>query len=180
MRVGSSLVRSFGWRNSAAWAVVKLNMRKAIHLLYVLYLLCLLVHDAIFQLEFPENLRWWVDTTRKVALRAFDLIEAIIRDPFRGTGKLEPLKHLAAGVWSRRLTQEHLIVYLVSDDRIDFLQARYHYRGACRLRQPCRTLSIICRQNTSNSALFVVRHEGVHPRLLLIGIRDRTSMCGCQ
>ena len=66
-------------------------------------------------------------TDRKVALRAFDLIEAIMRDPFTGIGKPEPLKYLSTGAWSRRLTQEHRIVYLVRDDRIDFLQARYHY-----------------------------------------------------
>jgi toxin YoeB len=83
--------------------------------------------DAVFQPEFREDLRYWVVTDRRVALRAFDLVEAILRDPFRGIGKPEPLKHLAAGVWSRRLTQEHRLVYLVSDDRIDFLQARYHY-----------------------------------------------------
>ena len=68
-----------------------------------------------------------METDRKVALRAFDLIEAVMRDPFTGIGKPEPLKYLASGAWSRRLTQEHRIVYLVSNDRIDFLQARYHY-----------------------------------------------------
>jgi len=68
-----------------------------------------------------------VETDRKTALRAFDLIESIVRDPFQGIGKLEPLKYLLPGTWSRRLTQEHRIVYLVSDDRIGFLQARYHY-----------------------------------------------------
>jgi toxin YoeB len=68
-----------------------------------------------------------VETDRRIALRAFDLIEAILRDPFSGIGKPEPLRYLAAGAWSRRLTDEHRIVYLVSDDRIDFLQARYHY-----------------------------------------------------
>ena len=82
---------------------------------------------AIFQPEFIEDMRYWVETDRKVALRAFDLIEAVLRDPFEGIGKPEPLKYLAAGAWSRRLTQEHRIVYLVRDDRIDFLQARYHY-----------------------------------------------------
>ena len=64
---------------------------------------------------------------RKVALRVFDLIEAIVRDPFAGIGKPEPLKYMAPGAWSRRLTQEHRIVYLVRENRIDFLQARYHY-----------------------------------------------------
>lgn len=83
--------------------------------------------DTVFQPEFREDLRHWVETDRKVALRAFDLIEAIMRDPFNGIGKPEPLKYLASGTWSRRLTQEHRIVYLVRDDRIDFLQARYHY-----------------------------------------------------
>lgn len=82
---------------------------------------------AVFQPEFIEDLRYWVETDRKLALRAFDMIEAILRDPFGGIGKPEPLKYLAPGAWSRRLTQEHRIVYLVRDDRIDFLQARYHY-----------------------------------------------------
>lgn len=50
-----------------------------------------------------------------------------MHDPFAGIGKPEPLKYPSPGVWSRRLTQEHRLVYLVSDDRIDFLQARYHY-----------------------------------------------------
>jgi toxin YoeB len=54
-------------------------------------------------------------------------VEAIIRDPFAGIGKPEPLKYLAHGLWSRRISQEHRLVYLVRDDRIDFLQARYHY-----------------------------------------------------
>jgi toxin YoeB len=82
---------------------------------------------AVFQPEFIEDLRFWVETDRKLAIRAFDLIEAILRDPFEGIGKPEPLKYLTPDAWSRRLTQEHRIVYLVRDDQIDFLQARYHY-----------------------------------------------------
>jgi toxin YoeB len=82
---------------------------------------------AAFHPEFIEDLRYWVETNRKVALRAFDLIEAVMREPFVGIGKPEPLKYLLAGAWSRRLTQEHRIVYLVSEGRVDFLQARYHY-----------------------------------------------------
>ncbi len=83
--------------------------------------------EAVFHPEFREDLRYWVETDRKIALRAFDLIEAIMRDPADGIGKPEPLKYLAPGTWSRRLTQEHRIVYVVSKDRMDFLQARYHY-----------------------------------------------------
>jgi toxin YoeB len=83
--------------------------------------------DAVFHPEFREDLVHWVKTDRKTALRSFELIEAILRDPFEGIGKPEPLKYLDAGAWSRRLTQEHRIVYVVGDDRVDFLQARYHY-----------------------------------------------------
>jgi len=82
---------------------------------------------AVFHPEFIDDLRYWVEKDRRVALKAFDLIEAILRQPFTGIGKAEPLKHALAGAWSRRLTQEHRIVYLVSHQRIDFLQARYHY-----------------------------------------------------
>jgi toxin YoeB len=85
------------------------------------------VLKAAFQTEFIEDLRDWVETDRKLAVRAFELIEAILRDPTIGIGKPEPLKYFSPGAWSRRLTQEHRIMYQVRDDRIDFLQARYHY-----------------------------------------------------
>ena len=83
--------------------------------------------EAIFEKEFREDLRYWVETDRKIALRVLELIEAIMRDPFTGIGKPEPLKYLASGAWSRRLTQEHRLVYIVTAVRIYFLQARYHY-----------------------------------------------------
>lgn len=83
--------------------------------------------EAVFHPEFRQDLRYWVETDRKVALRAFELMEGILRDPFTGIGKPEPLKYMMAGCWSRRLTQEHRLVYRVSERRIDFLQARYHY-----------------------------------------------------
>jgi toxin YoeB len=86
-----------------------------------------LKREAVFQPEFREDLRYWIKVDRKTALRTFDLIEAIIRDPFQGIGKPEPLRHFLSGAWSRRLTEEHRVVYIVTKDRIDFLQARYHY-----------------------------------------------------
>ncbi len=86
-----------------------------------------ILREAVFQPEFREDLKYWVKTDRKIALKAFELIEAILRDPFKGIGKPEPLKYLAPNTWSRRLTQEHRIVYLVREKKIDFLQARYHY-----------------------------------------------------
>ena len=83
--------------------------------------------QAVFQIEFREDLRYWVETDRRTALRIFKLIEAVMRDPFQGIGKPEPLKFLGSGVWFRRITQEHRLVYVVSQDRIDFIQGRYHY-----------------------------------------------------
>lgn len=83
--------------------------------------------EAVFHTEFREDLRYWVETERKTALRILELVEAVLADPFTGIGKPEPLKYLLAGCWSRRITQEHRLVYKVSGRRIDFLQARYHY-----------------------------------------------------
>jgi toxin YoeB len=82
---------------------------------------------AVFHLEFRQDLRHWVRTERSTALRVLDLIEAVLRNPLQGIGKPEPLKFYLRGCWSRRITQEHRLVYLVRADRIDFLQARYHY-----------------------------------------------------
>jgi toxin YoeB len=82
---------------------------------------------AIFHPEFREDLEHWGKTDRKTALRVLRIVEDVMRDPFRGIGKPEPLKYLAEGVWSRRLTREHRIVYRVSEGRVDFLQGRYHY-----------------------------------------------------
>ena len=83
--------------------------------------------EAVFEPEFRDDLRFFAETNRKTLLRAFELVEATLRNPFDGIGKPEPLKYLGAGTWSRRLTKEHRIVYRVSDDRINFVQARYHY-----------------------------------------------------
>lgn len=82
---------------------------------------------TVFHSEFREDLVYWIKTDRKIALKVLELAEAIIRNPFEGIGKPEPLRYLGSGVWSRRITQEHRIVYVVSDDQIDFIQCRYHY-----------------------------------------------------
>ena len=81
---------------------------------------------AVFHPDFREDLRFWVETNRKLALRVLELVEAVMREPFTGIGKPEPLRY-GSGMWSRRLTQEHRIVYVVAADRVVFLQARYHY-----------------------------------------------------
>lgn len=83
--------------------------------------------DIVFDPAFIEDLQYWIKNDRKVAVRALDIVIDVMTEPFKGIGKPEPLKYLGPGLWSRRLSLEHRIVYLVRDARIDFLQARYHY-----------------------------------------------------
>jgi toxin YoeB len=82
---------------------------------------------VVFQDEFLEDLRYWVDTNRKMALRVLDLVEASLRDPQGGIGKPEHLKYLGGAVRSRRLNDADGLVHEVFADRIEFLPARYHY-----------------------------------------------------
>lgn len=74
-----------------------------------------------------EDLEHWVRTDRKISLKVLRLMKETRRDPFKGIGKPEPLKHLGPDVWSRRITARDRLVYRVRDDAVDFLQARYHY-----------------------------------------------------
>jgi len=82
---------------------------------------------TIFHNEFREDISYWIKTDRKIALKILELVEAIVRNPFEGIGKPEPLRYLGSGVWSRRITQEHRLVYVVKDNEIAFVQCRYHY-----------------------------------------------------
>ena len=84
-------------------------------------------NTAVFHSEFRDDLRYWIQYDRKVAVRVLELVEAAIREPFSGIGKPEPLKGPLAGTWSRRITKEHRLVYLVDANGVQFLQARYHY-----------------------------------------------------
>jgi len=74
-----------------------------------------------------EDLAWWIQQDRKKALRIVKLIKEVQRTPFEGTGKPEALKHELAGCWSRRIDEEHRLVYEVKDDKIRILACRYHY-----------------------------------------------------
>jgi len=74
-----------------------------------------------------EDLAWWVQHDRSQALRIIKLIREIQRDPFSGVGKAEPLKAELSGCWSRRIDQEHRIVYQVLENKIRILACRYHY-----------------------------------------------------
>ena len=82
---------------------------------------------AVFSTHFLEDLEHWVQTDRKLALRLLKIIRETLRDPRGSIGKPEPLKRELAGLWSRRLTQEHRVAYEVAEDAVRFLQSRYHY-----------------------------------------------------
>lgn len=85
------------------------------------------VREAVVTTQFREDMQFWTDTDPRTASRAWDLINDVMRSPFKGIGKPEPLKHVGSDVWSRRLTHGHRIVYKICHAKIEFLQARYHY-----------------------------------------------------
>jgi toxin YoeB len=74
-----------------------------------------------------EDYLYWQKSDRTVLERINALIREIQREPFSGIGKPEPLKHAFAGYWSRRITDEHRIIYKVRDDSLLIAQLRYHY-----------------------------------------------------
>ena len=84
-------------------------------------------YSAVLEEECLEDLRFWIDTNRKTALRVLDLMDGVMRSPFTGLGKPEHLRHLGGNIWSRRINEADRLVYEVFTDRVVFLQARYHY-----------------------------------------------------
>ena len=84
-------------------------------------------HRLEFDPSAVEDLAYWVRQDRRKALRILELVQDVQREPFSGKGKPEPLKHELAGCWSRRIDQEHRLVYHVSDKCIRILACRYHY-----------------------------------------------------
>jgi toxin YoeB len=85
------------------------------------------VPNLEFDVAALEDLAWWIEQDRKKALRILRMIQDLPRDPFVGLGKPEPLKHELAGCWSRRIDQEHRLVYQVQTAKIRILSCRYHY-----------------------------------------------------
>ncbi len=75
-----------------------------------------------------DDYQHWLQTDRQILKRINRLLDDALRDPTDGIGKPEPLRHLLAGAWSRRITDEHRLVYLVDDDDLVVMQARFHYK----------------------------------------------------
>lgn len=84
------------------------------------------VKSLEFDTDAFEDLAWWVENDRKKALKVIKLIREVQRNPFEGTGQPEALKHNLSGCWSRRIDQEHRLVYEVLDDKIRILACRFH------------------------------------------------------
>ncbi|MBW4638046.1 MAG: Txe/YoeB family addiction module toxin [Gloeocapsa sp. UFS-A4-WI-NPMV-4B04] len=81
----------------------------------------------VFEPEFREDLGWWYKNEPQKAFKILDIVQDVLRTPFKGIGKPEPLNYLNSDTLSRRIDLEHRVIYRVTRDRIDFLQARYHY-----------------------------------------------------
>ena len=83
--------------------------------------------QAVMDSQFLQDLEHWTRTDRRRALKTLSLVESVLRDPWRGPGKPEALRGQLSGNWSRRIDQEHRLVYRVEGNRVFFLAARYHY-----------------------------------------------------
>lgn len=80
-----------------------------------------------FDVAAIEDLAWWIKEDKRKALRLLRLIQETHSDPFGGIGKPEPLKHDLSGCWSKRIDDEHRLVYQVLDDKVRILACRFHY-----------------------------------------------------
>ena len=82
---------------------------------------------AVFATRFLQDMEYWTRTDRRTSIRLLRLVRQILKAPFGGIGKPQPLKRELAMLWSRRLTQENRVVFEVVKNEVRFLQARYHY-----------------------------------------------------
>ena len=83
--------------------------------------------NLVFSQHAWEDYLYWQKTDRKLLRRVNFLIQDIVRSPFEGIGKPEPLKHSLAGYWSRRINDEHRLVYKIEGDAVYIAQCRYRY-----------------------------------------------------
>jgi toxin YoeB len=81
----------------------------------------------VFTLNGWQDYTYWLSADCAILKRINRIIDDVLRDPFEGIGQPEPLRHALAGCWSRRISEEHRLVYLVEGEDVVILQARYHY-----------------------------------------------------
>ncbi|MBF2058074.1 MAG: Txe/YoeB family addiction module toxin [Cyanobacterium sp. T60_A2020_053] len=80
-----------------------------------------------FSSQFKSDLKWWFKSDQKKAEKILDLVTEVMKNPFQGIGKPEPLKYMEDNIWSRRIDIEHRLVYRITSTQIDFLTCRFHY-----------------------------------------------------
>ncbi|KAA3647507.1 MAG: Txe/YoeB family addiction module toxin [Bacteroidetes bacterium] len=83
--------------------------------------------EVVFLDQAWDDYLYWQNHDKKILKKINNLLKDIDRDPFKGTGSPEPLKHQLSGYWSRRITLEHRLVYRMEGGQIRVLQCRYHY-----------------------------------------------------
>ena len=83
--------------------------------------------NLVFSPQAWEDYQHWVQTDRKLVKRINELIKDAVRSPHEGIGKPEPLRHALAGFWSRRINDEHRMVYRVAINNLEIAQLRFHY-----------------------------------------------------
>jgi toxin YoeB len=83
--------------------------------------------NLVFSPQAWEDYQHWVQTDRKLVGRINDLIKDTVRNPYSGIGKPEPLRHALSGFWSRRISDEHRMVYRVAGNNLELAQLRFHY-----------------------------------------------------
>lgn len=83
--------------------------------------------ELVWQSKAWDDYLYWQQTDKKILQRINDLIKECLRTPIKGIGKPEPLKGNFAGHWSRRITDEHRLIYCIKENRLHVLQCRYHY-----------------------------------------------------
>ncbi|MEB3160528.1 MAG: Txe/YoeB family addiction module toxin [Synechocystis sp.] len=84
------------------------------------------MQEVVLDPQAIEDIKWWIKQDRKLALKIMELIEDLPTSPFSGKGKPEKLRFNLSGFWSRRITQEHHLVYEVTDDYVRVISCRYH------------------------------------------------------
>lgn len=80
-----------------------------------------------FSSQFKSDLKWWFKNDQKKAEKILDLVTEVMKNPFQGIGKPEPLKYMEGNILSRRIDLEHRLVYRINVNQIDFLACRFHY-----------------------------------------------------
>ena len=86
------------------------------------------MRKILLDVQALDDLKWWINQDKKIALKIMELIETLLNNPFKGKGKPEMLRFNLSGFWSRRVTQEHRLVYEVKDNYIRIVSCCYHYR----------------------------------------------------